>query len=211
MIKIYIARHGETTWNVEGRIQGRSDPELSPTGYAQSLALFEQLKGRPLSTIYTSTLKRSILTAEPIANHFGLPIQRKPELDEIAFGILEGKEFLNLEEGIKVEWEKFKGARYTYHIPEAENYTDVTHRVRPFAERILREHEGEEILIVAHRVVNQMLIGMLLGVPPEKILRVQQGNDCLYLIQKNGETKIFHYINGEAREGLIFETQVGIF
>ena len=211
MIKIYIARHGETTWNVEGRIQGRSDPGLSPTGHAQSLALFEQLKGRPLSTIYTSTLKRSILTAEPIAHHFGLPIQRQPELDEIAFGILEGKEFFNLGEEMKGEWEKFKGDRYTYRIPEAENYTDVTNRVRPFTEKILQEHQGEEILIVAHRVVNQMLMGVFLDIPPEIILKVQQGNDCLYLIQKNGETKIFHYINGEVREGLILESQVRVF
>ena len=98
LINIYIARHGETTWNVEGRIQGRSDPDLSPKGYAQSLALFERLKGRPLSAIYTSTLKRSVLTAQPIANHFGLPIQRQPELDEIAFGILEGKLLFKFDE-----------------------------------------------------------------------------------------------------------------
>ena len=91
LINIYIARHGETTWNVEGKIQGRSDPDLSPMGHAQSLGLLEQLKERPLSAIYTSTLKRSFLTAQPIANHFGLAIQKQSELNEIAFGILEGK------------------------------------------------------------------------------------------------------------------------
>ncbi len=66
-------------------------------------------------------------------------------------------------------------------------------------------------MIVAHRVVNQMLMGVFLDIPPEIILKVQQGNDCLYLIQKNGETKIFHYINGEVREGLILESQVRVF
>jgi broad specificity phosphatase PhoE len=207
LIKIYIARHGETTWNVEGRIQGRSDPDLSPKGYSQSLALLEQLKDRPISAIYTSTLRRSILTAQPIARYLNRPLQKHLELDEIAFGILEGKQFLSLNEEIRGEWEKFIKDRYTYRFPQAENYTDVTNRIGPFAEKILQNHKGEEILIVGHRVVNQMLIGILLELPVEKILKVQQGNDCLYLIQRNDETKVFHYINGEAGEGLLIENQ----
>ena len=211
MIKIYVARHGETTWNVEGRIQGRSDPDLSPKGYGQSLALLEQLKDRPISAIYTSTLQRSILTAQPIAEYHGILLQRQPELDEIAFGILEGKQFLNLDEEIRSEWEKFKKDRYTYHLPQAENYTDVTNRVRPFLEKILHLHQEEEILIVGHRVVNQMMMGVLLELPPEKILKVQQGNDCLYLIHRNDETKVFHYINGETGEGLLIESQARNF
>ena len=210
MINIYIARHGETTWNVEGRIQGRSDPGLSSKGVDQSLALLEQLKDRSISAIYTSTLQRSILTAQPIARYLNLPFQRHMELDEIAFGILEGKQFLNFDEESRSEWERFKKDRFTYHIPEAENYADVTHRISPFAEKILQNHKGQEILVVAHRVVNQMLIGILLELPPEKTLKIQQSNDCLYLIQKNRDTKVFHYINGEIGEGLLLESQARI-
>ena len=208
LINIYIARHGETTWNVEGRIQGRSDPGLNPKGYDQSLGLLKQLKDRPISAIYTSTLQRSILTAQPIAQYASLQIQRQPELDEIAFGIFEGKKILDFDEEAKIEWERFKENRFTYHIPKAENYTDVINRIRPFVERILQNHKGEEILIVGHRVVNQMLIGILMDYPPEKVLRIQQSNDCLYLIKRNGETKVFHYMNGEVGEGFLFENQM---
>jgi len=207
LINIYIARHGETTWNVEGKIQGRSDPDLSPKGYAQSLGLLEQLKERPLSAIYTSTLKRSVVTAQPIANHLGLPIKKQPELDEIAFGILEGKLLFKFDEELKSEWERFKDHRFTYHIPGGENYTDVSSRIKPFMENTLRNHEGQEVLIVGHRVVNRLLIGMLLESPLEKVLEIEQTNDCLYLIQKNGETKVFHYIDGEVKEGLILVGQ----
>jgi broad specificity phosphatase PhoE len=173
--------------------------------------LLEQLKDHPISAIYTSTLQRSILTAEPIANHIGLPIRRQTELDKIAFGILEGRQFLNFDEESRSEWDQFKGNRYTYHIPGAENYADVTNRVRPFIEKTLYLHQEEEILIVAHRVVNQMMMSILLELPPEKVLRVQQSNDCLYLIQRNDETKVFHYINGETGEGLLIESQARIF
>lgn len=207
MIKIYIARHGETTWNKEGRIQGRSDPELSPKGYTQSLALLHQLKERHLSAIYTSTLQRSIQTAKPVADHIGLLMQRQPELDEIAFGILEGKFFLKFDEELKSEWERFKDNLFTYHIPGAENYTDVATRIKPFAERLLRDHEGQEVLVVGHRVVNRLLIGMFLECPLEKTLKIEQTNETLYLIQREDEAKAFHYIDGEIKEGLLLVGQ----
>ena len=199
--KIYIARHGETTWNVEGRIQGQSDPDLSPKGVAQSLALLEQLKGRPISAIYTSTLQRSILTAQPIARFLSLPIQKQPELNEIAFGILEGALVFSLSEELKEEWERFKENRFTYHIPGAENYTDVATRLKPFKEKILRDHPGQEILIIGHMIVNRFLIGMLLEYPLEEIQRVEQHNGFVYLVERNGEARVSHFIDGEIRDG----------
>ena len=192
---------------MQGRIQGRSDPGLSPEGYAQSRALLEQLEGRAISTIYTSTLKRSILTAQPIANHLGLPLHEQPELDEIAFGILEGKQFLDSDGEARREWERFKENRFTYRIPGGENYTDVMNRIRPFVETILQSHRGEEILIVGHRVVNQMLIGLLMDYPPQEMLKMQQSNGCFYLVQKNGEPKVFYPANGEMREGFLLGAQ----
>lgn len=203
MIKIYIARHGETTWNAEGRIQGWSDPELSPLGYAQSLSLLEHLKDRPLRAIYSSDLQRSYLTAQPIAKHLGLPILRQTELKEIGFGILEGKNLFQFDEELKNQWNRFKDDRFSYRIPGAENYTDVANRLKPFMERILQQHEREEILIVGHRVVNRLLIGMFLKFPLEKTLKIEQTNDCLYLIERNEKIRVFHYLDGEVREGLL--------
>ena len=204
MIKIYIARHGETTWNVEGRIQGRSDPDLSPKGVAQSLALLEQLKDRPISAIYTSTLQRSIHTAQPIATFFHLPAQKRPELDEIAFGIMEGVQVSSFNEELKREWERFKENRFTYHIPGAENFTDVANRLRPFKEKILQDHTGQEILIIGHMIVNRFLIGMLLEYPLEEIQRTEQHNGFVYLVERNGEARVSHFVDGEIREGFVF-------
>jgi broad specificity phosphatase PhoE len=70
-------------------------------------------------------------------------------------------------------------------------------------ERILQQHEGEEILIVGHRVVNRLLIGMFLKFPLEKTLKIEQTNDCLYLIERNEKVRVFHYLDGEVREGLL--------
>jgi broad specificity phosphatase PhoE len=129
-------------------------------------------------------------------------------LDEINFGILEGKQFLNFDEEAKREWERFKENRFTYHIPQAENYTDVIHRISPFVGKILQNHQGEEILIIGHRVVNLMLIRVLLDYPPEKVSEIQQSNDCLYLIKRNGKTEVFHYLNGEVGKGFLLKSEV---
>lgn len=203
MIKIYIARHGETTWNAEGRIQGWSDPELSPLGYSQSLSLLEHLKNQPLRAVYSSGLQRSFLTAQPIARHLGLPVLRQTNLKEIGFGILEGKNLFQFDEELKNQWNRFKDDRFSYRIPGAENYSDVATRLKPFMEKILHQHEGEEILIVGHRVVNRLLIGMFMGFPLEKTLKIEQTNDCLYLIERNEKIRVFHYLDGEVREGLL--------
>lgn len=210
MIRIYIARHGETRWNLEGRIQGRSDPELSPKGVEQSLVLLEQLKDRPLSAIYTSTLKRSILTAKPISNYLRLPLYLRPELDEMGFGIFEGKRILSLDDGMKEEWERFKKERFTYRLPKAENYTDVIHRVEPLIKEILESYKSQEILIVGHRVVNLMILAILLEYPPKEILRVQQPNGSIYLVEKGEKTKVFHSLNGEIVEGFLLEEEARI-
>jgi probable phosphoglycerate mutase len=204
LIKIYIARHGETTWNAEGKIQGWSDPGLSPLGYSQSLALLEHLKDRPLKAVYSSRLQRSYLTAQPIASHLGLPVLRQAELKEIGFGILEEKNLFQFDEQLKHEWNRFNDDRFSYRIPGAENYSDVADRLKPFTERILGQHQGEEILIVGHRVVNRLLIGMFLDMALEETLKIEQTNDCLYLIERNEKTGVFHYIDGEIKEGFLF-------
>ena len=210
MIKIYIARHGETTWNAEGRAQGRSDPDLSSKGYGQSLILLERLKDRPISAVYTSTLRRAILTARPVADHLGLPIQKRHELDEIALGIMEGMRFTDIEGKLKTEWERVREDRLIYHVPGAENYTDVSNRVKPFKVEILGDHQGQEILIVAHRGVNRMLLGLLLEFSLEEALEIEQTNDCLYLIERNGSPGASYYLNGEIREGFLLVGQVAI-
>lgn len=204
MITIYVARHGETTWNAEGKIQGRSDPELSPKGVAQSLALCERLKDRPISAIYTSTLRRSFSTARPLAEQLNLPIQKVPELDEIAFGILEGRSLWDGDGLVRAEIDRYKVDRLRYRIPGGETYLDVSNRVRPFVEILLQRHDGQEVLVVGHRGVNRMLLGWLLELCPERAVRIEQTNDCIYIVRRNGEPKAFYNIDGASGEGLFY-------
>jgi broad specificity phosphatase PhoE len=120
---------------------------------------------------------------------------------------LEGRNLYHFDEELKMEWDRFKDDRFAYRIPGAENYADVADRIRPFEETLLQNHEGQEVLIVGHRVVNRLLIGMLMEFPQEKVLKIEQTNELLYLVKRNGESKIYHYIDGEIKEGLVFIRQ----
>ena len=209
-MKIYVARHGETTWNVERRIQGRSDPDLTSKGREQSLELLRRLKDRPLSAIYSSTRQRAIHTAEPLAERLGLPVQTRPELDEMDYGSYEGKRPADLDDGGKAQFQLYRENRLSFRFPGGESFNEVAARVKSFVERIVREHQGQEILTVAHRGSNRMLIGFLLDYPLEEAVRIEQTNECIYLIERNARSRVFHLSNGEMREGLLFETGMEI-
>lgn len=94
-----------------------------------------------------------------------------------------------------------QGGPFCLPYPGAENFTDVANRLRPFKEKILRDHTGQEILVIGHMIVNRFLIGMLLDYPLEEIQRTEQHNGFVYLVERNGEARVSHLIDGEIREG----------
>src|SRR5919112_2688628 len=90
MTTLLLARHGETDWNRELRIQGSSDIELNELGRAQAHALAQELEHVELDAIYASDLSRARATAEAVAASHGLEVRLHPRLRERSFGGWEG-------------------------------------------------------------------------------------------------------------------------
>src|SRR5881396_3482425 len=87
-LRIYLARHGQTDWNAQSRLQGRTDIPLNPTGREQASKLAALLKGVRLDAVYSSTLRRSRETAEIL--HGITPIESLDGLCEQGLGKFEG-------------------------------------------------------------------------------------------------------------------------
>ncbi len=88
---VYLARHGETDWNVEQRWQGHTDIALNPTGHAQARALAAAMATVPLAGIVSSDLLRASETASIVAEQLGLSVAYTDiDLRERAFGVFEG-------------------------------------------------------------------------------------------------------------------------
>ena len=155
--RIIAIRHGETTWNVDSRIQGHLDIPLSATGRQQAERLAGALRDEPITAIYASDLARAWETAQYIGQANGLPVIREIGLRERDFGDFEGKTFAEIELLLpeqSVRWRK----RDPQFAPQGgETLTDLRSRVTEAAERLAARHPGEQIALVGHGGVMDVL------------------------------------------------------
>ena len=97
MKTIYLVRHAETTWNLEGKVQGSRDTPLSIDGLAQTVKTVAFLSALRFDTIFTSPLTRARAIAEPVGVNLGISPIVVPELREIEFGGWEGHTWNEIE------------------------------------------------------------------------------------------------------------------
>ena len=143
-MKIYFVRHGQTDWNNQGKIQGKTDTELNKTGIEQAKEASEKLKDADIDIIICSPLKRARKTAEIINEKLNVDILHEKEFSERDYGEFEGisKYDLNTEEF----WDYDKNVKYK----KAESVKDLFDRVYRTLDKIIEKYKGKNILIVAH-------------------------------------------------------------
>lgn len=141
MTNFFLVRHGETDWNLVGRIQGATDIPLNDTGRSQAQKTGEKMQGRRWDLIVSSPLSRAFETASIIAVALGMsePLAND-DLVERNYGEAEGMTGPELE------------AFYPNDtpIPGRESREAVKVRVLAAIHRIAAEHKGENVVIVAH-------------------------------------------------------------
>jgi broad specificity phosphatase PhoE/predicted kinase len=163
---LFLTRHGESEHNVEGRIGG--DSTLSPRGeaYAERLAAFlqaEQWRSQSALTVWTSTLRRTIRTAEQIAPS----TVAWRALDEIDAGECDGLTYAEIKERLPHEYQARHRDKLRYRYPRGESYEDVIQRLDPVV--IALERQRQPLLVVAHQAVLRALYAYLMGVPTAEV------------------------------------------
>jgi probable phosphoglycerate mutase len=182
---LIIARHGETGWNAEGRLQGQQDSSLNERGRSQALAAARFLKSLPLRQAHSSPLQRCRSTAASIAelNLSAPEVLSSDLLKETALGILESE--LKTEQSTREltrHYREFCNDEIHYRVPGGENLHDVAARVQRFFADQPDLLNGPGIhLIVGHRNLNKMILKHLLGLSFEEGFRVEQEHQRLYL------------------------------
>ena len=92
LLRIYLVRHGESTWNVEGRVQGQtSHVPLTRVGVTQARDVAARLAAVPIQRLYTSDLVRAVQTAEHVSKAIGVDARPDVRLRERSYGMLEGR------------------------------------------------------------------------------------------------------------------------
>ncbi|HTV74180.1 MAG TPA: histidine phosphatase family protein [Candidatus Acidoferrales bacterium] len=159
---IYLARHGETTWNMIGRYQGRQESALSALGVRQATALgdyfYERLaRGeRVPSRVISSPLLRCTATAQVTATRLGLPLETDERLIEIAHGTWEGRLRDELAQNDPQRYHTWRHDPATVSFEGGESLRDVDARWRAFAASLAGTEE--DVLIASHDAVVRIAI-----------------------------------------------------
>ncbi len=168
--KIILVRHGESLGNMERRLLGHTDLDLSPRGYSQARATAEALKNEKIDVIYSSDLLRAMNTAKPHAELRGLDIHSSRELREVYLGEWEGMSAVDVIDKYGDMYEvKWLGGFGTFRFPEGESCAEAGARFHSEVLRIAGENEGKTILITAHAAVIRAFFAKVLGLLPEEI------------------------------------------
>ncbi len=182
--RLLLVRHGETDWNREGRFQGQIDIPLNSNGRAQAEAARRFLASIPIDRAYTSSMARPRQTAEAIlAEHPGVPLTSTTGLLEIGHGLWEGRLEREIAEGWPQLLSDWKDRPQTVQMPQGETIHDVWQRSLDTWNRIAAGLETRETaLVVAHDAVNKTILCALLGLGPEAIWAIKQGNGGVTVI-----------------------------
>jgi len=178
--RVYLARHGESEWNLERRLCGQRDPALSALGHEQSRQLARVLADVPLRAIFTSTLKRTAQMAEPTALACGLPAHRLAGLKELCLGALEGRFRDERDPEAQSLWRERKADPARFRPPGGESFHDLEARVLAALEGIFASVPAGAVLIVGHRESNRALLKGLLGWSTERVLEAKLRNHFVY-------------------------------
>jgi phosphoserine phosphatase len=184
-MRVILARHGETAWNVEGRYQGRGhDIPLSEAGHSQARAMGYRLLSQEFARVVSSPLLRASQTAEMALGKQAEGLVLEPSLMEMDYGSWEGRLH---SEVCETDGELLKTWRETPHrvkFPGGESFQDVLDRAWP---AFCRACEGlgdeETVFMVSHDGVNRALLCRILGLSVERIWSFGQAPTCMNLLE----------------------------
>ena len=189
---IYIIRHGETEYNRRGIVQGSGvDADLNEMGRAQAAAFFQAYQHVPFAKIYTSALRRTYQTVESFLE-LGIPTERLSGLNEISWGIMEGKIPNTLDDGYyRTLIEQWSAGHTNVPTDQGESPEDVVARQRPAIAHILAQAGESPVLIAMHGRAMRILLSWLLGKPLARMDQFEHSNVCLYKLTYESDTNAF--------------------
>lgn len=160
--RLFLARHGQTRWNLEHRLQGQLDSALTEEGLAQARSLAESLVGHGIRTVCSSPLGRAMHTSIIIAERLGADLVEVPELAEVHHGEMAGMTWAEIDETYPDARAERAANRYGWSFPGGESYAQARARARA-ALSACGWVSTETPLLVSHEMIGRMLRAELRG------------------------------------------------
>jgi len=184
-MEVLLVRHAETEQNARKRVQGQGHGKLSLTGLKQVEKLAKDLASEKIDYIYTSDLGRCVKTAETIHKfHTNKPLILKTELREFKFGIFTGLP------ASWFWWARGAGSKVKIKIPGFETTKDVTERIVPFMNHLLKAHPNKRLVIVSHGGPIRILRALIEERPLKELLDEEIPNCSVWRLKVTKPLKI---------------------
>ena len=191
MVRFYFLRHGETAWNAQGRLCGRTDVPLSDAGRRQAQLLALRLRAISIDALYSSPLSRALETAYLIGKALGLGPVVDNRLAELNYGTWEGRTFEEIERATPAAYQAWDADPAHLAPPQGESGMELIQRVMPFLTEAAQRHEQRNVVVVCHKTVCRLLACHILGVPLAEYRR------CITV--DNAAINILEAVEGEWR------------
>ena len=161
MPRLLFVRHGRTTWNAEGRVQGGG--VLDEVGLAQAAALGVRLRDEPLTAAYASPFPRTRQTANIVVGHHGLRVGLLPLLRDLDYGRFAGALLSEVRQDAPGLWDRWRDAPHTIHFAGGESLADLRVRIERAIAIVVERHPVGSILCVTHDSPARIVVSLALG------------------------------------------------
>jgi broad specificity phosphatase PhoE len=157
--QLFLVRHGTTTLNVQNRYRGRRDVPLDAQGYQDAVDAARVLSPCGLSAVYTGPLRRTVATAQIIADEARVPDLRILHgLNNVDYGVWEGLTAQEAERHDPTAFAAYRTAPEIAVCPAGERLMDAQARITQAVDLIGRRHAGEIVVAVTHAVMIRLLV-----------------------------------------------------
>ena len=172
--RLCLVRHGETEWNAARRIQGQIDIGLNVTGLRQAAGAGRWLSQAGIVALYSSDLKRAWTTALVIGDALGLVPVSVPEMRERRYGVFEGLTYDEAKAKHPDGYAAFEGRNANYNFENGESLSEMFARVTGKLQEIAAAHVGQNVVIVLHGgvldIINRFVRGNSLETPRDFLI-----------------------------------------
>lgn len=168
-MKLYLARHGETIWNTQKRMQGWDNSDLTEQGLEQAKLLGKSLEDIHFNQVVSSPLGRTVETAKLIVGDRDLDLVINENFKEMGFGSWEGQSPEILKKKHPDEYKNLWTRAHEYVPIDGETFKEVQDRVIIGLEQIIRDNPKGNVLLVTHGMIVQVVLLHMKGLPLDQL------------------------------------------
>jgi broad specificity phosphatase PhoE len=178
VVRILLARHGETVFNVEGRWQGQSDSSLTERGIAQARELARALAEEPIAAVYSSDLGRALETAVIVAQPHNIAVKTDQRLREIDTGAWTGKGRAEIQAEFPGALEQWANAPASMRLPNGETVLEAQGRALAFFAEQMPAHFDQTVVVISHGAVGQAILVNAMGGTVDDLWLKERLDNC---------------------------------